>query len=118
MRRTWLTAGRAVRSTARRIGPVGVVLGLAAVLVPGPSSATADGGDLAVLPPPGPDTGTGVGGGGGGRTLARPVAIIIMDAEGVRVEPVVDPTKIALAALTTAGFMTATLFGFFRPRRM
>jgi hypothetical protein len=59
-----------------------------------------------------------VGGGGGGRTLARPVAIIIMDAEGVRVEPVVDPTKIALAALTTAGFMTATLFGFFRPRRM
>jgi uncharacterized spore protein YtfJ len=49
--------------------------------------------------------GVGGGGGGGGRTLSRPVAAIVVSPEGVRVEPVVDVTKIALAALTAAGFM-------------
>lgn len=49
--------------------------------------------------------GSGSGGGGGGRTLSRPVAIIVASPAGVRVEPVVDPTKIVLAALTTFGFM-------------
>ena len=51
----------------------------------------------------------GGGGGGGGRTLSRPVVVIIASPEGVRVEPVVDLTKIALAALTAAGFMLTTL---------
>ena len=60
----------------------------------------------------GPDDANGVGGGGGGggKALARPVAVVIADEEGVRVEPVVDPTKIALAALTAAGFILSTLF--------
>jgi uncharacterized spore protein YtfJ len=60
----------------------------------------------------GPDDANGVGGGGGGggKALARPVAVVIADDEGVRVEPVVDPTKIALAALTAAGFILSTLF--------
>jgi uncharacterized spore protein YtfJ len=49
--------------------------------------------------------GYGSGGGGGGRTLSRPVAVIVASPAGVRVEPVVDPTKIVLAALTTFGFM-------------
>lgn len=49
--------------------------------------------------------GSGGGGGGGGRTLSRPVAVIVASPEGVRVEPVVDVTKIALAALTAFGFM-------------
>jgi uncharacterized spore protein YtfJ len=49
--------------------------------------------------------GGGGGGGGGGRTFARPVAVIVASPEGVRVEPVVDATKIALAALTVFGFM-------------
>lgn len=49
--------------------------------------------------------GSGVGGGGGGRILSRPVAVIIASADEVRVEPVVDVTKIALAALTASGFM-------------
>ncbi|HJW91219.1 MAG TPA: spore germination protein GerW family protein [Anaerolineales bacterium] len=49
--------------------------------------------------------GGGGGGGGGGRVLSRPVAVIVASPDGVRVEPVVDPTKIALAALTAAGFM-------------
>ncbi len=54
--------------------------------------------------------GLGGGGGGGGRVFARPVAVIVSTPEGVRVDPVVDPTKIALAAFTTFGFVMATLF--------
>jgi uncharacterized spore protein YtfJ len=50
-------------------------------------------------------SGTGGGGGGGGRVLSRPVAMIIVSPDGVEVEPVVDITKIALAALTAGGFM-------------
>ena len=53
-------------------------------------------------------TGGGSGGGGGGRVLSRPVAVVIASPEGVRIEPVFDMTKIALAALTAFGFM----FGF------
>jgi uncharacterized spore protein YtfJ len=54
-------------------------------------------------------TGGGSGGGGGGRAFSRPVAVVIASPEGVRVEPVLDVTKIALAALTAGGFMLATL---------
>jgi hypothetical protein len=36
--------------------------------------------------------------------------VVINSPEGVRVEPVVDVTKIALAALTAAGFMIGMLF--------
>ena len=54
--------------------------------------------------------GSGGGGGGGGRVLSRPVAVVIASPDGVRVEPVVDVTKIALAALTAAGFMIGMLF--------
>jgi len=56
-----------------------------------------------------PNTGSGGGGGGGGRVLARPVAAIIMSPDGVRVEPIVDVTKIAVAVFTTFGFMAALL---------
>jgi uncharacterized spore protein YtfJ len=51
----------------------------------------------------------GGGGGGGGKSFARPVAVIIADKNGVRVEPVMDPTKIALTFFTSLGFMVATL---------
>lgn len=54
-------------------------------------------------------SGGGGGGGGGGRVLSRPVAAIIMSPAGVRVEPIVDVTKIALATFTTLGFMVAVL---------
>ncbi len=54
-------------------------------------------------------SGVGSGGGGGGRTLSRPVAVIVANSDGVKVEPVVDPTKIVLAGITAAGFMLATL---------
>ncbi|MBN2148157.1 MAG: hypothetical protein JW726_12255 [Anaerolineales bacterium] len=53
--------------------------------------------------------GSGGGGGGGGRTLSRPVAVVISGPEGVRIEPVVDVTKIALAALTAVGFMVGMI---------
>lgn len=54
-------------------------------------------------------SGTGSGGGGGGWTQSRPVAVIVASPAGVQVEPVIDVTKIGLAALTAAGFMIATL---------
>jgi uncharacterized spore protein YtfJ len=50
-------------------------------------------------------SGEGGGGGGGGKTLSRPVAVVISSPEGVRVEPVIDFTKVALAAITAWGFM-------------
>ena len=62
--------------------------------------------------------GSGGGGGGGGRVLSRPVAVVIASPEGVRVEPVIDVTKIALAALTAAGFMIGMLFKMARGPRM
>src|SRR5262245_50204486 len=49
-------------------------------------------------------SGSGGGGGGGGRVLSRPVAAIIMSPTSVRVEPIVDVTKIVLAVFTTLGF--------------
>jgi uncharacterized spore protein YtfJ len=57
------------------------------------------------------------GGGGGGQTHSRPVAIVIAGPEGIRVEPVVDVTKIALAMFTAAGFMAATLMRMMNPKR-
>jgi uncharacterized spore protein YtfJ len=57
-----------------------------------------------------PSQGSGSGGGGGGRILSRPVAVVIASPEGVRVEPVIDPTKIALAGLTALGFMVGMMF--------
>jgi uncharacterized spore protein YtfJ len=61
--------------------------------------------------------GGGAGGGGGGRVLSRPVAVIVASPEGVRVEPVVDVTKVALAALTAAGFMVGMLVRMTGSRR-
>jgi uncharacterized spore protein YtfJ len=49
------------------------------------------------------------GGGGGGRVFSRPVAVIVASPDGVVVKPVVDTTKIALTALTAAGFMFGVL---------
>jgi uncharacterized spore protein YtfJ len=53
--------------------------------------------------------GSGVGGGGGGRIFSRPVAIIIASPDGVRVEPIVDVTKVALAMFTAIGFMISMM---------
>lgn len=53
----------------------------------------------------GQPSGMGGGGGGGGTTLARPVAAISIGPDGVRVEPIVDPTKIVVAMATAVGAM-------------
>jgi uncharacterized spore protein YtfJ len=59
---------------------------------------------------PGTGEGGGGGGGGGGRVLSRPAAIIVSSPEGVYVEPVIDKTKIGLAAITAAGFVLGMMF--------
>lgn len=63
------------------------------------------------------DVGGGGGGGGGGRSFARPVAVIIASPDGVRVEPVVDVTKIALATFTALGFMAGMCMRMMSHRR-
>jgi uncharacterized spore protein YtfJ len=49
--------------------------------------------------------GAGGGGGGGGSSMARPVAVIAIGPDGVKVEPVVDVTKVVLAFFTAFGGM-------------
>ncbi len=49
------------------------------------------------------DEGGGNGGGGGGTSAGRPIAAIVIDEHGARVEPIVDVTKIVLAFFTTVG---------------
>ncbi len=51
----------------------------------------------------GNSTGNGSGGGGGAR--GRPVAAIIINQDEVRVESILDLTKIVLASLTTGTFI-------------
>jgi uncharacterized spore protein YtfJ len=53
--------------------------------------------------------GIGAGGAGGGGAWSRPVAAIEIGPHGVRVEPIVDPTKIALAFFTTLISMFALM---------
>lgn len=45
------------------------------------------------------------GGGGGGYSSARPVAVITIGPDGVHVEPIVDPSKMAIALFTTMASM-------------
>ena len=58
-------------------------------------------------------SGGGAGFGGGGGAMGRPVAVIAIGPDGVTVKPVVDVTKIGLAALTTV----AALLGLVRTMR-
>jgi len=59
----------------------------------------------------------GSGGGGGGRTFSRPVAVVVCTPNGVSIQPVMDRTKLWMAALTAAGFMLVTLSKMRRPPR-
>jgi uncharacterized spore protein YtfJ len=61
--------------------------------------------------------GEGGGGGGGGFSLSRPVAVIVSGPDGVRVEPVVDATKIALAGITAGAFIFGMLARLGKMRR-
>jgi uncharacterized spore protein YtfJ len=65
----------------------------------------------------GDQKGGGSGGGGGGQTFARPVAVVVCTPNGVSVQPIMDRTKLWMAALTAAGFMLTTLSKMRRPPR-
>jgi uncharacterized spore protein YtfJ len=56
------------------------------------------------------NVGGGGGGGGGGTAQARPVAAVIITARGVRVDPIVDVTKISLAFFTAFGAIMGMLY--------
>jgi uncharacterized spore protein YtfJ len=56
----------------------------------------------AEAPPTGQQPIAGSGFGGGGGSMGRPVAIIAIGPSGVTVRPVVDVTKVAMAALTAS----------------
>jgi uncharacterized spore protein YtfJ len=58
-----------------------------------------------VAPPGGRQSIRGSGFGGGGGSMGRPVAIIAIGPNGVTVRPVMDVTKVVLAALTAAAAM-------------
>jgi uncharacterized spore protein YtfJ len=47
----------------------------------------------------------GQGGGAGGGATGRPLAVIVMSPEGVRVNPIMDMTKVGLAVLSTTAFV-------------
>lgn len=49
------------------------------------------------------EAGRGAGGGGGGGASGRPVAVITIRGDQVKVEPIFDATKIALAFFTMLG---------------
>ena len=59
--------------------------------------------------------GTGGGGGGGTRTEGRPVAVIEVAPDGVRVKPVLDFTRIGVTVI--AALLTAMRMGRVRRRR-
>ena len=55
----------------------------------------------------GSGSGVGGGGGGGGTLRSRPVAVIELSEDGVRVEPVIDFTNVLVsAALALGAFLT------------
>ena len=64
-----------------------------------------------------PSEAGGGGFGGGGGSHGRPVAVIVIGPDGVRVRPVVDVTKIGLAAVTTWLAMIAIFRRRMRRRR-
>lgn len=68
---------------------------------PTPTSGQAE---HAARPSEGASGGGGIGGGGGAQ--GRPVAVIAVSQGRARVVPVVDATKLMLAGLTAAGFVT------------
>ncbi len=65
----------------------------------------------------GQQSGSGGGGGGGGRVLSRPVAVVEITPDGVNVKPIVDVTKLAIAGITTWGFMLTLALRMTRGRR-
>ena len=64
-----------------------------------------------------PSSGGGAGAGGGGTSMARPVATIVIGPDGVKVRPIVDVTKIAIAGATAWGAVALMLMRMLRASR-
>jgi uncharacterized spore protein YtfJ len=62
------------------------------------------------------EEGSGAGGGGGGHVRSRPVAIVVASNGNVRVEPVLDKTKIALTAILSYSILGFMLLRLIRKR--
>jgi uncharacterized spore protein YtfJ len=110
-----VTQGEYTAITAREV-TIGLGFGFGGGGGKGPNVATGE--DVAetdTLPDAG--AGFGGGGGGGGSSAGRPVAVIEIGPSGVRVEPIVDPTKIAIAMFTTLGSMGIMLMKMARQMR-
>jgi uncharacterized spore protein YtfJ len=84
----------------------------------GPSSPgaarTEAGEETSATPSENPPSGGG-GMGGGGGAMSRPVAAIIIGPDGVRVEPIIDRTKVVITVITAVLAMAA-VFGRMRRR--
>jgi uncharacterized spore protein YtfJ len=80
-------------------------------LGPAPASSEAEKTEAEAAPIEG---GGGMGGGGG--SFGRPVAAIVIGPDGVKIEPIVDVTKLMLAAIP-AWAMLGSLFRRLRIRR-
>lgn len=91
-----INAGDATIITASEVN-VGMGVGFGGGMGEGPGESQEEG----KAQPTG--SGGGIGGGGGGASMARPVAAIIVDRNGVRVEPIVDVTKIVVVLFTALG---------------
>jgi uncharacterized spore protein YtfJ len=59
----------------------------------------------------------GMGAGAGGGASGRPIAVVVMTPEGVRVQPIIDMTKVALAVFTTATFILVQVARLLRSGR-
>jgi uncharacterized spore protein YtfJ len=78
--------------TAREVGAGG---GFGFGVGTAPAEAKSNG----VVADPKHSTAGGAGGGGGGGSMGRPIAAIVIGPDGVKVKPIVDTTKVALAAI-------------------
>jgi uncharacterized spore protein YtfJ len=59
----------------------------------------------------------GGGGGGGGGANGRPVALIVIGPDGVRIEPIVDVSRIALSGIKMWGAVAGILAAAARGRK-
>jgi uncharacterized spore protein YtfJ len=95
--------GYTIIQTSEAIAAVGFGYGM------GSGEPSEENASAATLPSEGAQPAAGIvgggGAGGGGYSAARPVAVIQLGPDGVRMQPVVDVTKVGIAMLTTLGTM-------------
>ncbi len=63
-----------------------------------------------------PTAGAGGGGGGGGGSMGRPVAVITVNPDGIRVKPILDLTKIILTGVAAGVSLIILCMKIYKPR--